>query len=156
MRDTLSKRLPLTVILVLSVVTLTGCTYFDKAKEVINNNDEIQQEEEVTQVMQKTEITVLDQNGESIVTEAEFSEGENLYEILNKVIYDNEKLKIEFDSFEMDGETSFFITSINGYNPSADNKFWSFKVNGELSQVGISQYLPKADDKVSFELDTIN
>lgn len=156
MRDTLSKRLPLAVILVLSVVTLTGCTYFDKAKEVINNNDEIQQEEEVTQVMQKTEITVLDQNGESIVTEAEFSEGENLYEILNKVIYDNEKLKIEFDSFEMDGETSFFITSINGYNPSADNKFWSFKVNGELSQVGISQYLPKADDKVSFELDTIN
>jgi len=156
MRDTLSKKLPLAVILLLSVVTLTGCTYFDKAKEVINNSEETQQEEEVTQVMQKTEITVLDQNGESIVTEAEFSEGENLYEILNKVIYDNEKLKIEFDSFEMDGETSFFITSINGYNPSADNKFWSFKVNGELSQVGISQYLPKADDKVSFELDTIN
>lgn len=156
MRDTLSKKLPLAVILLLSVVTLTGCTYFDKAKEVINNSEETQQEEEVTQVMQKTEITVVDQNGESIVTEAEFTEGENLYEILNKVIYDNEKLKIEFDSFEMDGETSFFITSINGYNPSADNKFWSFKVNGELSQVGISQYLPKADDKVSFELDTIN
>lgn len=156
MRDTLSKKLPLAVILLLSVVTLTGCTYFDKAKEVINNSEETQQEEEVTQVMQKTEITVVDQNGESIVTEAEFTEGENLYEILNKVIYDNEKLKIEFDSFEMDGETAFFITSINGYNPSADNKFWSFKINGELSQVGISQYLPKADDKVSFELDTIN
>lgn len=156
MRDTLSKKLPLAVILLLSVVTLTGCTYFDKAKEVINNSEETQQEEEVTQVMQKTEITVVDQNGESIVTEAEFTEGENLYEILNKVIYDNENLKIEFDSFEMDGETAFFITSINGYNPSADNKFWSFKINGELSQVGISQYLPKADDKVSFELDTIN
>jgi len=156
MRDTLSKKLPLVVILVLSVVTLTGCTYFDKAKEVINNSEETQQEEEVTQVMQKTEITVVDQNGQSIVTEAEFTEGENLYEILNKVIYENENLKIEFDSFEMDGETAFFITSINGYNPSADNKFWSFKINGELSQVGISQYLPKADDKVSFELDTIN
>ncbi len=156
MRDTLSKKLPLAVILLLSVVTLTGCTYFDKAKEVINNSEETQQEEEVTQVMQKTEITVVDQNGESIVTEAEFTEGENLYEILNKVIYENENLKIEFDSFEMDGETAFFITSINGYNPSADNKFWSFKINGELSQVGISQYLPKADDKVSFELDTIN
>ncbi|HRN85715.1 MAG TPA: DUF4430 domain-containing protein [Candidatus Dojkabacteria bacterium] len=156
MRDTLSKKLPLAVILLLSVVTLTGCTYFDKAKEVINNSEETQQEEEVTQVMQKTEITVVDQNGQSIVTEAEFTEGENLYEILNKVIYENENLKIEFDSFEMDGETAFFITSINGYNPSADNKFWSFKINGELSQVGISQYLPKADDKVSFELDTIN
>ncbi|MCA9379813.1 DUF4430 domain-containing protein [Candidatus Dojkabacteria bacterium] len=156
MRDTLSKRLPLLVILLLSVVTLTGCTYFDKAKEVITNADETTESEEVENVSEKLGIEVIDQNGESIVVEVEFSEGQNLYEILNKAIYENDSLDMGFESFEIDGDAAFFITTINSYNPSADNKFWSFKVNGELSQVGIMQYLPKPNDKISFELDTIN
>lgn len=156
MRDTLSRRFPLVVILLLSVVTLTGCTYFDKASEVLDNEDRSTQTEEIENETLSTEITVTDQNGESIVYEVEFSEGENMYDILNNAIYQYETLKIDFESFEMDGEIAFFITSINGYNPSADNKFWSFKINGELSQVGITQYYPKANDKISFELDTIN
>lgn len=156
MRDTLSKRLPLFVILLLSVVTLTGCTYFDKAKEVISNSEKTTESEEVENVSEKLGIEVLDQNGESIEVEVEFSKGQNLYEILNKAIYENDSLDMGFESFEIDGEAAFFITTINSYNPSADNKFWSFKVNDELSQVGIMQYFPNPNDKISFELDTIN
>jgi hypothetical protein len=156
MRNTLSKRLPLFVILLLSVVTLTGCTYFDKAKEIINPIENKTQTDEVENVSEKLGIEVLDQNGESIEVEVEFSEGQNLYEILNKAIYENDSLDMSFDSFEFDGEVAFFITSINGYNPADDNKFWSFMVNGEMSPVGISQYFPNTNDKISFELETIN
>jgi hypothetical protein len=156
MRSNSFKRLPAVVILLLSVLVLTGCTYFDKAKEVVTSEQKTTQSEEIEQVSEKVSIEVINENGESIVTETEYSEGENLYEILNNLTYANKSITMLFDSFEMGGETAFFITSINGYNPSADNKFWSFKVNGELSQVGISDYLPKPNDKILFELDTIN
>jgi hypothetical protein len=149
-----SKRLPLVVILLLSVLTLTGCTLFDKDKTT-NQEPSVTQSEQDT-VLQYVSIKVLDQNDNLIEQEVQLSEGENLYEILGKAMTSTNNLNIEFDLFEFNGETSFFITTINGYNPSDDNKFWSFKVNDELSTVGISDYMPKAEDVIKFELATIN
>lgn len=154
MRNTFSKRLPVVVILLLSIFTFTGCTFFNNDTNSNGVNTNTQNEEDV--VKKTVTVQVIDQNENLIETTTPLIDGENLYELLNKSMISTDNLKFEFDTFEFNDEVSFFITSINGYNPSEDNKFWAFKVNDELSPVGISDYMPQADDVIKFELDTIN
>lgn len=155
MLQTIFRRLPIVVILPLSVILLTGCTSLDKAKDLVSDDSSSQITTE-NPVSRELTLEVIDQNNDSILKNIEFNEGESLYEILNAVISEPGDLEMEFTSFEFDGKESFFVKSINGYDPAADNSFWSFKVNGELSSVGISDYIPANGDKILFELETIN
>lgn len=59
-------------------------------------------------------------------------------------------------SFEYsESEFGIFITSINGYEPDINSEYWKFLVNGEVAQVGVSDYILKDGDWVRFELEKI-
>lgn len=134
----------------LSLIFLTGCTYFKKTEDPTDSNVQ----ETVIPVSQLN-LEIVNQLGETTTYDLSFTDGEDVYEVLNRAMVENQDLKIIFDDFEMDGKTAFFITSINGYDPSTENKFWSFYINDEQSQVGISDYEPKADDRISFKVEVI-
>ena len=53
-------------------------------------------------------------------------------------------------------ETAYgpMVKSING-EEATDTTFWSFKVNGELAQVGAHQYTTKSTDTITWELTAI-
>jgi len=146
-------RLSLLFVVLSSLILLTGCTPFDRTKQTLtpNGNNIIPTES----ISQSITLEITGQDGEKSSREVPLTQGENVYELLNKAIVTSEDLVIEFESFDLDGKQSFFVSSINNYNPSADNKFWAFKINRELSQVGISDAIPNANDVISFELDTI-
>jgi ABC-type thiamine transport system substrate-binding protein len=135
----------------LSIVFLTGCTYFKKADESVDNTTQ-----ETVIPASQLKLEIVNQLGDTVSYNVDFTVGENVYEVLNRAMVENQDLKIVFDDFEVDGETAFFITTINSYDPSTESKFWSFYVNDEQSPVGISDYEPKAEDKISFKVEVIN
>ena len=53
-------------------------------------------------------------------------------------------------------ETAYgpLVKSINGQT-ATDSTFWSFKINGELAQVGAQQYVTKSTDTITWELTSI-
>ncbi len=136
---------------ILSLVFLTGCTYFKKAEDPIESTTQ-----ETALPVSQLSLEIMNQLGETVPYRLNFTEGENVYEVLNRAMAENQDLQIIFDDFEIDGQTAFFITTSNGYDPSTESKFWSFYVNDEQSQVGISDYKPKAEDKISFKVEVIN
>lgn len=46
-----------------------------------------------------------------------------------------------------------FVTAINGVKGGADNKYWSFYVNGQLAQKGAADYLPDGGEKITWKLE---
>lgn len=155
MRQTLFKKLLVAVVLPLSLILLTGCSYLDQAKDKLSDNNPTQTPVEQP-VAQSLELEIVNQDDTQDLRTLEFEEDETLYEILSREISNSEDLSIGFDAFEFDGKEAFFIKSINGYDPSTDNAFWSLKVNGEPSSVGISDYKPAAGDKVLLEPEALN
>ena len=47
-----------------------------------------------------------------------------------------------------------YVTSINGIKTDSTKDFWELLVNGQESMVGISAYIPKNNDVISFTLAT--
>lgn len=151
MRKLVRSYLSVFVFTLLSLTFLTGCTYFKKTED--SSNDNVQ---ETVAPVSQLNLEIVNQLEETVAYKLNFTEGENVYEVLNRAMVENQDLKVVFDDFEIDGETAFFITTINGYDPSTESKFWSFYVNDEQSQVGISDYEPKAEDTISFKVEVVN
>ena len=87
-------------------------------------------------------IVVKDHDEELFNKEIEVVSGKILLSILN------ENLKIE--------EENGFITSIEGrsQNPE-ENIYWLYFINGEFAEVGANVYEVKENDKIEFNLNTI-
>lgn len=47
------------------------------------------------------------------------------------------------------------VTGIDGITPDVQH-FWSFYVNGTMSQVGASSYVTKSSDQIKWQIDTIS
>lgn len=137
------------VSVLISLVIFTGCSYIDDLKKGEADTSQVyEQGEQVT-------LTIVDDEGKTFSYDLDYMENESAYQLLQRAMESNESLDIEFDEFAFDGETSYFIKSINGYNPTDDNSFWLFNVNNEMSSVGISSYIMNEGDRISFELDEI-
>lgn len=153
MRNTaLAKSLSL-IFITLSLLFFSGCSVVDRFQESKANNNESSQVQEQTQDIA---VSITDKDGVKQNYQINYQNGETAYDLLQRVETENPELSIEFDGFEFDGETSYFITSINGYDPSGDNMFWVFNINEDLSTVGISSYEVQPSDKITFTLDEIN
>ncbi|HEV8601091.1 MAG TPA: DUF4430 domain-containing protein [Patescibacteria group bacterium] len=48
------------------------------------------------------------------------------------------------------------VISIDGVMPDPNTHFWSFYVNGQLSQVGASAYVTKSSDILEWKIEKIN
>ncbi len=111
MRSNLSKKLLLAVILPLSLVLLTGCSYLDQAKDKFSENPtQTPVEQPVTHNL---EPEIIGQDGTSDLRTLEFQEDMTLYEILTEEIATSENLTMEFEASDFDGKEAFFIKSIN-------------------------------------------
>ena len=60
---------------------------------------------------------------------------------------------VETQEFPGVGE---FVSRINGVPEDTSKYFWAFYVNGEMAQVGASQYVTKSTDFVEWKLEEIN
>lgn len=72
-------------------------------------------------------------------------DGKNALEILKATH------KVELKSYSF-GD---MVISIDGIAPNPSTHFWSMYVNGEMSQVGASQYQTKSTDTIKWQLDEI-
>ena len=61
-----------------------------------------------------------------------------------------------FDYAKKVSDFGSFVTSINGIEADSTKEFWSIKINGEDSLVGISQINPNENDVIQFILNQFN
>ena len=98
------------------------------------------------------EIVITDNNGVSSTFIMEHVGGESAYDTLIRTDYDFDELTLEFEEYEFDGVSSYFLTTINGYTPDTNVAYWEFQVNGEPSFTGLADYMMQPGDDISFNV----
>ncbi|MEI6054263.1 MAG: DUF4430 domain-containing protein [Candidatus Saccharibacteria bacterium] len=92
------------------------------------------------EVTQTTKICNTENNGKTIVYKGK--EGSSALSLLQESCQTETKGSGE----------SAYITKINGIEANSSNEFWSFKVNGEMAQVGAGSYITKDTESITWEL----
>lgn len=138
------------IILIFSLLILTGCTPYNISYKNTSKKATSVPENSITTLNATLKVT--DQEGKETIIEIPFSEGENLYEILNSAMISNDNLKIEFDSYIFNNGEEYLVRSINGYDPEVDHKIWNLQINGKDSTFGILNTFPKEGDFISYSL----
>ncbi len=85
--------------------------------------------------------------------------GEKKYEIAvpeNSTVYDLMNTLKQRGNIDFKGQTStglgFFVEEINGIkNNTANNTYWIYYINGKMAGVGISNYILKPNDIISWK-----
>lgn len=135
--------LHLTIIFIAGLL-LMGCADSDngtKEAEKETNNEQVENDANAEENIEKVEITISEDHGETTILEKEVAIEED--DILLDVMKEN------FEIEEQDG----FITSIDGKAPAeGEQKSWMFFVNGEMGLVGAVEYELNQNDQVVFDL----
>lgn len=82
----------------------------------------------------------------------DYVEGESAFDVVQRLDQENDSFAFTFDEFDF----GVFITEINGVIADDTKEFWSFEVNGETSEVGISDYVVQPEDTLSFKIEAFN
>lgn len=129
-----ARRLEIFVIIV--IIAVIGIVY--AFKENASFSPQVAQKDtaENTTALQQVPSTVVTYQGQ---------DGQNALDILKATH------KVEVKSYSF-GD---MVVSIDGIAPNPATHFWSFYVNGEMSQVGASQYQTKSTDVIKWQLDEI-
>lgn len=143
-------KLKILIILIFSILILTGCTPYNTSNK--NSSKETTNISENSVTILNATLKITDKEGTELIVEVPFSEGENLYEILNSAMISNDNLKIEFDSYIFNNGEEYLVRSINGYDPEVDHKIWNLQINGKDSTSGILNTFPKEGDFISYSL----
>lgn len=78
-----------------------------------------------------------------------FADGESLYEIMKNLSEQNpQKFYFKTKTYGGLGE---YVDEINGIAPPV-GKYWIFYVNGDMSDVGISTFVPKEGDLIEWKI----
>lgn len=80
-----------------------------------------------------------------------YEEGANVLNVLKELDEQDETFTFSYE----DSQFGAFVTSINNYLPDISKEFWSFKINGELSMVGVSDYAVQEGDVLTFVTDMV-
>lgn len=95
------------------------------------------------QIVQKKQATL---NAGTVTTTLKFTQGETLYDAL--VQAKAEGLSFEFKEYSGMG---YFVTQIGSLIPEKDT-YLMYLVNGEEANTGISTYILKAEDVITWEI----
>jgi len=79
----------------------------------------------------------------------EYKEGESAFGVLKRLDRESEDFSFSYDESDL----GVFITSINNYHPDITSKFWAFLINGEMSIVGVSDYIVREGDELGFRVE---
>lgn len=131
------------VILIL-IIAGTAALFFIKS----NDSDSLENKQETIE----NEIEDnYQKNKYEVVVESE--EGSAYDYLLSEIEKGN--VKIEFEEYDFGGQKGYMIVSINDNIPDPATHFWKFQVNGEDSMVGVSDYMVKQGDVLTFFIDEI-
>lgn len=123
---------------VISLVTLSGCTADSEVKGEANS-------ESVEQKKVTISITIkLNEDGKEFTSkQIEVTAKENLLTSMQK----------EFEVEEKNG----MITAIDGHKQNEkESKYWLYDVNGKQASLGASEYYPKNGDVIEWSLNELN
>jgi hypothetical protein len=81
-----------------------------------------------------------------------FIEDEIAFELLQRLDEENSEFSFAYDEFDF----GVCVTEINGLIADDTKEFWSFEVNGEASEVGVSDHIVQSDDTLSFTIEAFN
>jgi len=83
--------------------------------------------------------------------DVEIKDNESVYDLMNSL---KEKGRLSFSGKDYKG-AGFFVEEINGIkNSTKDNKYWIYYINGKSANIGISQYIIKPGDNISWKYET--
>jgi len=132
-----NRKIILGIIAFLAVYLLLGA-YFNFTKP---KNIEIQKEESINQI--QTTLNVLDKTYD-ISIEA----GTSVYQAMQKLQNNNS------ENFSFHGQEyqslGFFVDKINGIKNSPD-KYWIYYINNQKASVGVSKYILKSGDIITWK-----
>lgn len=151
MRSKISSGLRLFALFTAVLIFSTGCTFFGRTDK--NEPPEKSEEELVLEKTRSATLIIVDQSSEETEVPLTFIEGENVYEILNKLMFSEVDWQFEFDHYQVNNQGEIMVTSVNGYNPSEDELSWVLKVNGQTSPNGLLETRPREGDAISLELE---
>jgi len=78
-------------------------------------------------------------------------EDKNAFDVLKKLADEDEDFSFDYD----ESEFGVFINSLNNYHPDIESRFWAFYVNGEMSIVGVSDYMVNKGDELGFRVEEV-
>lgn len=81
-----------------------------------------------------------------------YQESESAFDVMKKLVNENSAFTFGYD----ENDYGIFITSINNYHPDIESKFWSFLVNGEMSMVGVKDYIVNDGDELLFKIEEVS
>lgn len=117
-----------------------------------NNDDNLSIETEDAQE-QEAALEVIDREGNLKSYTLKFTEGETAFEAMQDLKHQDQSFTFDYENFEGLGA---FVSSINGITADPNSEFISFQVNGQDSMEGISSYILKKGDKLSFKVVKFN
>ncbi len=126
------------LLIAISTLAIAGCT---------------QTPPPVTQPVVKAntvEWCITPKTGSKICLQDNFSQDETAEVSLQDVDKASEKIEVK----TVESSLGAIITEVNGYKPTS-KEFWEFKVNGQQSSVGVSEYLLIPGDKLELALSSI-
>lgn len=125
------KKLLRFIALGLSLITLSACSLVSVSTTNSSSSSAS------SSVQKETAELIIKEDDKTLTKTVSFEEGATVLEVL-KANYDVE-------------ENQGFITSIDGIQQDeAAQKYWMYKVNGELASKGAGELVVKADDKIEF------
>lgn len=83
----------------------------------------------------------------SVPTTLQPAVGRSLLDHLKSLDENSATLRLETKTYEGMGT---LVTSMNGLTNGADNKYWQYKVNGVMPQIGADAYIPIAGDSIEW------
>lgn len=135
------KRISIALFLVIATITMTSCSLV-----TVKPVGEIETKAEVeigdTDKTYAIPVTISDGNNISLYEAIYLPEGCDCGEYFRQLCNDNDIVIKGID----DG----YVTEIDGVASEGDYA-WMFFINGELSEVGIDDYVPVQDDSISLE-----
>lgn len=155
------KKILLPVLLVFVIIFLVYLKYlsddykienFDNSNTInldlsqVENNDDIgQQIKEETEIKQTDDFVTVNVLGENYQTD--FVSGDTVFDIMNRI---KAKKENAFDfKYKEYPSLGVFVNEINGIG-SKDGKYWIYYVNGKEAEVGVSKYVLKESDIISW------
>jgi len=119
--------------------TLQATNGIENREPILQNSDDIQ-----------TISTVLTVDGTSYTANVPINS--TVYDMMNAIA--DESLHFTFGGTNFGPGMGFFVDSINGKKEDHKNKlYWVYKINGKKAMVGVSGYLVKEGDIISWALE---
>lgn len=135
-------------ILAIGIIFLVGIEYKLTLGEINELNEKIASSETILREFKERAVYIIDKgDGNLLSYQIVPSENSTVFSLLEELAQ-RENFEIEYKTYEGMG---VFVESIAGLKGGADNKWWQYRVNGELPMVAADKKEVKGGDKIEWK-----